>query len=50
MSYSDWKRAQQEPARFAEAGIPYKTPSQLREEAAEMRRIAENTTFVTDAK
>ena len=45
MNYAEWKQAQDERARFAEAGIPYKSPSELREEAAEMRRTGQETNF-----
>jgi len=44
-SYEKWKKDQAERARFAEAGIPYKSPSELRAEAEEMRRISETTPF-----
>jgi PBP1b-binding outer membrane lipoprotein LpoB len=45
MSYAEWKKAQHERARFAQAGVPYKSPSELRDEAAEMRRTGHETTF-----
>lgn len=50
MSYSQWKKSQDERVKFAQAGIPYKSPSQLREEAAEMRRVGQETTFATSSK
>ena len=50
MRYSEWKKAQDERARFAEAGIPYKSPSQLRAEAAEMRHAGQETTFAAGSK
>ena len=45
MSYSQWKSDQDQRAKFAEAGVPYKSPSELRGEAEEMRRVAQETTF-----
>jgi PBP1b-binding outer membrane lipoprotein LpoB len=45
MNYAEWKKAQDERARFAQAGIPYKSPSELRDEAAEMRRTGQETAF-----
>jgi hypothetical protein len=45
MTYSQWKQEQEQRAKFAEAGIAYKSPSELRGEAEEMRRIAQDTTF-----
>ncbi len=50
MSYSEWKQEQKKRAEFAEAGIPYKTPSELREEAADMRRAAQGTSFTGNRK
>ena len=50
MTYAEWKKAQDERARFAQAGIPYKSPSQLREEAADMRHVAQETTFTGSHK
>lgn len=44
-SYEQWKQEQAERARFAAAGVPYKSPSELRAEAAEMRRISEDVSF-----
>lgn len=45
MTYKEWKQEQAERARYAEAGVPYKTKEHLRSEAGEMRRAAEETTF-----
>jgi len=45
-SYAQWKREQDERAKYSEAGVPYKSPSQIRAEAAEMRKATEGTTFV----
>lgn len=50
MSYSEWKDAQDQRARFAQAGIPYKSPSQLRDEAAEMRHAAQEAAFTGGRK
>jgi hypothetical protein len=50
MNYSQWKKEQEERRKFEQAGLPYKSPSQLRAEAAEMRRVAEETTFAPGAK
>ena len=50
MTYAEWKKAQDERARFAQAGISYKSPSQLREEAADMRHVAQETTFTGSHK
>lgn len=45
MNYAQWKKEQEDRRKFEQAGLPYKSPAQLRAEAAEMRRIAEKTTF-----
>ena len=45
MTYNHWKEEQDARVKFAEVGVPYKSPSQLRGEAEEMRRIAQDTTF-----
>ena len=45
MTYAEWKDLQEEKLRFARAGVPYKSTSQLLAEAAEMRRIAQDTMF-----
>ncbi len=50
MNYSEWKKAQDDRIKFAQAGIPYKSPSQLRDEAAEMRHIAQETVFANTIK
>jgi hypothetical protein len=44
-SYAKWKDEQAKPAKFAEAGVPYKSPSEIRAEAEEMRRLSEATPF-----
>jgi hypothetical protein len=49
-SYEKWKADQAQRAQFAAAGIPYKSPSQLREEAGEMRQLAQDTTFAPQSK
>jgi len=49
-SYEKWKADQAQRAQFAAAGIPYKSPSELRAEAGEMRRLAQDTTFAPKAK
>ncbi len=50
VTYAEWKKEQQDKAKFARAGLPYKSPSQLRAEAAEMRRLVQETTFAPTAK
>jgi starvation-inducible outer membrane lipoprotein len=50
MNYSQWKKEQEDRRKFEQAGLPYKSPAQLRAEAAEMRRVAEKTTFSPAAK
>ena len=50
MTYAEWKKAQDERARFAQAGIPYKSPTQLRDEAAGMRHAAQEVTFTGSHK
>lgn len=45
MNYAQWKKEQEDRRKFEQAGLPYKSPSQLRAEAAELRRLAEETTF-----
>jgi hypothetical protein len=45
MIYSHWKDEQDQRAQFAEAGVPYKSPSELRGEAQEMRHVVQDTTF-----
>ena len=45
MTYAEWKDLQEEKLRFARAGVSYKSPSQLIAEAAEMRRLAQDTMF-----
>ena len=45
MTYAEWKDLQEEKLRFARAGVPYKSTSQLLAEAAEMRHIAQDTMF-----
>lgn len=49
-SYENWKKEQAERAQFAAAGVPYKSPAELRAEASEMRRLADATSFAPDAK
>ena len=49
-SYAQWKKDQATRAKFDAAGVPYKSPSQLRAEAAEMRQQTENTTFAPAGK
>src|SRR5688572_8224269 len=49
-SYEKWKTDQEQRAQFAAAGVPYKSPSELRAEAGEMREIARETTFAPAAK
>jgi hypothetical protein len=44
-SYEQWKREQAERAKFEAAGVPYKSPSELRAEAAEMRRATDDVSF-----
>jgi hypothetical protein len=45
MTYEDWKEEQDARKRYADAGVPYKTREQLQDEAAEMRRVAQDTKF-----
>jgi hypothetical protein len=45
MSYSEWKQEQGKRAKFAQAGIPYKSAQELRDEAADMRRATQDTSF-----
>jgi len=49
-SYAQWKKEQATRAKFDAAGLPYKSPAQLRAEAAEMRQQTESTTFSPAAK
>ncbi len=50
MSYSDWKNEQDKRARYAQAGVTYKSPEELRDEAAEMRSTAQETSFAGRTK
>ena len=50
MTYEDWKDEQDARKRYADAGVPYKTREQLRDEAAEMRRLAQETAFTSPRK
>ncbi|MEJ1974588.1 MAG: hypothetical protein WDM96_19745 [Lacunisphaera sp.] len=45
MTYAEWQNQQNQRAEFAAAGVAYKSPSELRHEAEEMRRLAQDTTF-----
>jgi hypothetical protein len=49
-SYEKWKAEQDQRAAFAAAGVPYKSPSELRAEAREMRQLAENTPLTPQSK
>ncbi len=49
-SYEKWQADQQQRAQFAAAGVPYKSPSELRAEASEMRRLADETAFAPARK
>jgi hypothetical protein len=44
-SYAQWKQEQAERAKFAAAGVPYKSRSELRAEAEGMRRAADEVSF-----
>jgi hypothetical protein len=50
MSYSEWQQEQKKRANFADAGVPYKSPRALRDEAADMRRAAQETSFTGNRK
>jgi hypothetical protein len=50
MSYAEWQQEQKKRAGFASAGVPYKSPSELREEAADMRQAARESAFSGDRK
>ena len=45
MTYAEWKKEMDDRQAFARAGLEYKSPAQLREEAAEMRQLADSTPF-----
>lgn len=45
MTYKQWQEDQENRLKSEQAGQPYKTPSQLRAEAAEMRRLTGETKF-----
>lgn len=49
MSYTAWKDEQTQRARFSDAGLPYKSPAELRREAADMRRVAQDADFTAPA-
>lgn len=49
MSYTAWKEEQTQRARFSDAGLPYKSPAELRREAADMRRVAQDADFTPAA-
>jgi hypothetical protein len=50
MTYAQWQKEQADRARFERAGEVYKSPSELRTEAAEMRRIAQETSFAATTR
>jgi len=45
MTYAQWQHEQENRRKSEAAGQPYKSPSQLRAEAEEMRKIAAETQF-----
>jgi len=45
MTYAEWKKEMDDRQAFARAGQEYKSPAQLRAEAAEMRQLADTTPF-----
>lgn len=50
MTYAQWQHEQENRRKAEAAGQPYKTPSQLRAEAQEMRQAVQETQFETSAK
>ena len=45
MTYAQWKKETEDRLAFERAGLQYKSPAELRAEAAEMKRIVDSTTF-----
>jgi hypothetical protein len=49
MTYEQYKKEQADKLAFKRAGQEYKSPSQLKKEAAEMNKTGDETTFKKDA-
>ncbi len=45
MTYAEWKKEMDDRQAFERAGLEYKSPAQLRAEAADMRQLADSTAF-----
>ena len=50
MTYEEWKQEQAKMKEMKKAGIEYKSPAQIRAEAEEVRKAADEAAFKQDGK